>query len=93
MLPQVVGKLAVDLYETAARGDTEQAREVHKKMLRVYDVFNVGSGYIAMKESMNMLGQPGGHSRPPMLPFTDDQRAELRSIFEDVGLLQPVGIS
>jgi dihydrodipicolinate synthase/N-acetylneuraminate lyase len=62
-------------------------------MLRVYDLFNVGSGYIAMKESMNMLGQPGGHSRPPMLPFTDSQRAELRSIFEDVGLLTPAGVA
>ncbi len=93
MLPQVVGKLAVDLYETTARGDMDRSREVHKKMLRVYDLFNVGSGYIAMKESMNMLGQPGGHSRPPMLPFTDSQRAELRSIFEDVGLLTPAGVA
>ena len=86
MLPQVVGNMAVELYEAAASGDLGLARELHKKIARVYEIFNVGSGYIAIKESMNMLGKPGGFSRPPMLPFTDEQRSELREILEDVGL-------
>ena len=86
MLPQVVGNMAVDLYEAAAKGDTPRAHELHKTIARAYDLFKVGSGYIAIKESMNMLGKPGGYSRPPMLPFTDEQRAKLRVILEDVGL-------
>jgi 4-hydroxy-tetrahydrodipicolinate synthase len=90
MMPQVVGRMAVDLYETAIAGDMTRARELHDKIVRVYDLFKVGSGYIAIKESMNMLGRPGGHSRPPMLPLTDEQRTELRAIFEDVGLLVPL---
>ena len=89
MVPQVVGSMAVELYESAATGDMDRARELHHKIVRVYDLFNVGSGYVAIKESMNMLGRPGGHSRPPMLPFTERQRAELRQIYEDVGLLIP----
>ena len=93
MVPQVVGRMAVDLYETAVSGDMARARKLHDKIVRVYDLFNVGSGYIAIKESMNMLGRPGGHSRPPMLPFTEEQRAELRTIYEDVGLLVPSGAS
>ena len=93
MMPQVVGRMAVDLYETAVSGDMVRARELHNKIVRVYDLFNVGSGYIAIKESMNMLGRPGGHSRPPMLPFNEDQRAELRAIYEDVGLLSPTRVS
>jgi 4-hydroxy-tetrahydrodipicolinate synthase len=94
MVPQVVGRMAVDLYETAAAGDIYRARELQKTVLRVYDLFKVGSGYIAIKESMNMLGLPGGYSRPPMQPFTDEQRSQLREIFEDVGLMKdgsPVG--
>ena len=86
MLPQVVGNMAVDLYEAAAEGDTPRAHELHKTIARAYDLFKVGSGYIAIKESMNMLGKPGGYSRPPMLPFTDEQRSQLREILEDVGL-------
>ena len=93
MVPQVVGRMAVELYETAANGDMERARELHYKIVRVYDLFKVGSGYVAIKESMNMLGKPGGYSRPPMLPFTEEQRAQLRQIYEDVGLLVPTGVS
>ena len=89
MVPQVVGRMAVELYETAVSGDMARALELHKKIVRVYDLFNVGSGYVSIKESMNLLGKPGGHSRPPMMPFTEQQRAQLRRIYEDVGLLVP----
>lgn len=93
MVPPVVGRMAVELYEAAVSGDMERARELHYKIVRVYDLFKVGSGYVAIKESMNLLGKPGGYSRPPMLPFTDEQRGQLRQIFEDVGLLVPSGVS
>ena len=87
MVPQVVGRMAVELYESAVAGDMERARELHYKIVRVSDLFKVGSQYVAIKESMRLLGKPGGYSRPPMLPFTEEQRARLRKIFEDVGLL------
>ena len=93
MMPQVVGRMAVELYETVVAGDMQRARELHDKIVRVYDLFNVGSGYVAIKEAMNMLGRPGGHSRPPMLPFTKEQRAQVRAICEDVGLLVPSPVS
>ena len=89
MVPQVVGRMAVELYEAAVAGDMERARELHYKIVRIYDLFKVGSGYIAVKESMNILGKPGGYSRPPMQMFTESQKAQLRDIFEDVGLLTP----
>jgi len=91
MVPQVVGRMAVELYEAAVAGDVQRALELHYKIVRIYDLFKVGSGYVAIKESMNMLGNPGGYSRPPMRPFTEEQRAQLRTIFEDVGLLTPSG--
>ena len=86
MVPQVVGSMAVELYEAAAGGDLPRAKELHKKIARVYDLFKVGSGYVVIKEAMNMLGKPGGYSRPPMLPLTDEQRSRVREILEDVGL-------
>ena len=92
MVPQVVGGMAVELYEAAAAGETERAQQLHEKVKRVYDLFDVGSGYVCMKESMNMLGKPGGYSRPPMLPLTEGQRARLRRIYEDVGLLETVAV-
>ena len=42
---------------------------------------------MAIKESMKLLGLPGGYSRPPMQPFNQNQIEELKQIFSDVGLL------
>jgi len=91
MLPPLVGRMAVELYESAAAGDMQRALGLHRKMLRAYDLFNVGSGYLCIKECMNMLGKPGGYSRPPMRPLSEGQKAQLREILCDIGLLKPDG--
>jgi 4-hydroxy-tetrahydrodipicolinate synthase len=87
MVPQIIGKAAVDIYTCWRKGDIAGARRAHEIVCRVYDLFKVGSGYIAIKESMNILGKPGGHSRPPMLMFTEEQKAKLRQIYADTGFL------
>ena len=87
MMPQVVGNMAVELYDASHSGNIEQARRLHHQMVRIYDIFGVGSGYVAIKESMKLLGKPGGFTRPPMMPFTNKQRSELTNIFQDVGLI------
>jgi 4-hydroxy-tetrahydrodipicolinate synthase len=46
-----------------------------------------GSPQAQIKACMNMLGQPGGHVRPPLLPIDDPQQREmLRQILDDAGL-------
>ncbi len=87
MMPQVVGRITRDLYDAVMDGDLERARAPHEKLVRAYDIFKVGSGYVGIKEAMNLLGRTGGASRPPMLPYTEAQRDELRAILSDLGLL------
>ncbi len=87
MFPQVVGKMAVDLFNAAAANDLDTARELHFKMMRAYQIFSVGSGYMGIKEAMNQLGRPAGHSRPPMMPFSEDQKRQISEILKDIGLL------
>jgi 4-hydroxy-tetrahydrodipicolinate synthase len=87
MMPQVVGRITRDLYDAVQDGDLERARPKHEQLVRAYDIFKVGSGYVGIKEAMNLLGRPGGHSRPPMLPYSEPQRDELRAILRDLDLL------
>ena len=79
--------MAVELYEATKAGEAERARELHYKMSRAYDLFGLGGGYVAIKEAMNMLGKPGGHSRPPLTPLSEAERVTLREILTDLGLL------
>ncbi len=87
MMPQVVGSITRKLYDAAVAGDLEGAQPYHEQMVRAYDIFGVGSGYVGIKEAMNLRGLPGGHSRPPMLPYTDAQKSELSAILSDLNLL------
>jgi 4-hydroxy-tetrahydrodipicolinate synthase len=87
MLPQVLGAMTVELYDAAVAGNKARAQELHHKVARAYDLFKLGGGYVAVKEAMTLLGKPGGHSRPPMLPLTEPERDQLRAILRDVGVL------
>jgi len=88
MTPQIIGSTAVELYNSFRRGDFELAKSLHFKMARLYDLFKIAT-YVGIKEAMTMLGLPGGYSRPPVLPLTSEQRAEVRAILEDIGALAP----
>ena len=87
MLPQVVGPMAVELYDAAVAGDRDRARVLHHKMSRAYDLFGLGGGYMAIKAAMNLLGKPGGHSRLPLTPLDEDEIDSLRAILVDLELL------
>jgi len=88
MTPQIVGRMAVELYESFRRGELDLARSLHFKMARLYDLFKIAT-YVGIKEAMTMLGLPGGYSRPPVLPLTSEQRSQVRAILEDIGALAP----
>lgn len=88
MMPQLLGSMAVELYTSFKRGDYETAKALHFKMARMYDLFKI-TGYVGIKEAMTMRGLPGGYSRPPTMPLTPEQCAEIRRILEDIGALAP----
>jgi 4-hydroxy-tetrahydrodipicolinate synthase len=92
MMPQLLGATAVELYNSFRRGDYELAKALHFKMARMYDLFKISS-YVGIKEAMGMLGLPGGYSRPPVMPLTTEQRAQVRTILEDIGALAPKAAS
>ncbi len=87
MLPQVVGRMAVELYEAAVAGERDRARALHHKMGRAYELFGLGGGYMAIKAAMNLQGKPGGFSRLPLTPLSGDETAALREILKDLDLL------
>ena len=50
---------------------------------------SIGSPQSQIKAAMNMLGQPGGYPRPPLLAIEDPaELAALRGILASAGLLQ-----
>lgn len=87
--PQIMGRRAIELYDTAAAGDFDQARAIQFETLAVQDGLARcgGTAPANLKAAMNLLGRPGGYPRRPILPLTDAEMERLRSWLEASGML------
>ncbi|HME25502.1 MAG TPA: dihydrodipicolinate synthase family protein, partial [Acetobacteraceae bacterium] len=88
-------KFAVEFYEAFWRGDFAAAAQASDrygalmtKLIRPDWSGVFGSPQSQIKSCMNLLGQPGGHVRPPLLPIDNPQDLEaLRRILDETGLV------
>jgi 4-hydroxy-tetrahydrodipicolinate synthase len=87
-------KFAVAFYEAFWRGDFAAAQQeagrygaLMTRLIRPDWSGAFGSPQSQIKACMNMLGQPGGYVRPPLLPIDGVRELEaLRRILDDAGL-------
>ena len=75
----------IALYEAVAAGDTERATEIYEELLPLLS-FIVSKGLpTAVKSGLDILGEPAGVPRLPLLPLTAEDRGQLESILAHVG--------
>jgi 4-hydroxy-tetrahydrodipicolinate synthase len=77
----VVGHVAGDrlheMIDAFGAGDTQRARQIHYELLPVYVGTFRNQGAVMTKASLEMVGQPGGTVRAPLLAATDAERQQL----------------
>jgi 4-hydroxy-tetrahydrodipicolinate synthase len=77
----VVGHVAGDrlheMIDAFGAGDTQRARQIHYELLPVYVGTFRNQGAVMTKASLDMVGQPGGTVRAPLLAATDAERHQL----------------
>lgn len=86
MAPNVLGNLAVQHFDRLAAGESG-LEALQEKIDLLYEVmygWNYNP-YVVAKEAMRLLGRPGGHPRPPLLPMLEVDRERLRRFLVDLG--------
>jgi 4-hydroxy-tetrahydrodipicolinate synthase len=74
----------IALYEAVAAGDTARATEIYEELLPLLS-FIVSKGLPpAVKSGLDILGEPAGVPRPPLLPLDAEDRTQLDSILTHV---------
>jgi 4-hydroxy-tetrahydrodipicolinate synthase len=77
----VVGHVAGDrlheMIDAFDAGDPQRARQIHYDLLPVYVGTFRNQGAVMTKASLDMLGQPGGAVRAPLLAATEAERNQL----------------
>jgi 4-hydroxy-tetrahydrodipicolinate synthase len=86
----VQGRHAVEFYDAVRQGDLTRARQMQAALVKLNKgFFSVGTFPAAVKAALEILGRPGGPTRPPIKPLTAAERDQIRTILVEAGLLRP----
>jgi 4-hydroxy-tetrahydrodipicolinate synthase len=93
----VMTREQVDMIAAWQAGRTGEALALGRRVQRLADVVfaaPVGDYRVRLKECLRLLGVlANAHVRRPLLPISDDERAFLMAVLEEVGLLREPVIS
>jgi 4-hydroxy-tetrahydrodipicolinate synthase len=82
MAHQVAGAIVRGYYDAVTANDTERIGELEPLVYAIYQCFQCGSYYAAIKETLRQTGQDMGPPRLPLLPLAEFQRAAISDILE-----------
>jgi len=79
-IANVVPKLCCDIYDAFQRKDYDEARRLHLKAVLLNELLVKKNNQVsAIKEALNILGQPAGLPRKPSLPVRPEACEEIRT--------------
>jgi 4-hydroxy-tetrahydrodipicolinate synthase len=73
----VVGDRLHEMIDAFGAGDVTRATQIHYDLVPVYDGTFRNQGAVMTKAALDLLGQPGGAVRAPLLAATDSERHQL----------------
>jgi 4-hydroxy-tetrahydrodipicolinate synthase len=80
---QALGAEAISLWQLSQNGDMREARAVQQKCSLVKSFLNAfGTEPAALKVAMNHNGRPGGFTRPPILPLSEEESTSIRTFID-----------
>ncbi len=86
-LANVAPAECVRLYEAFEQGDYQTARTLQLRLIRLNAAVTSRWSVPGLKAALDELGYYGGPPRPPLLPLGESERAALRTIMKEAGVL------
>lgn len=83
----VAPKIAVDIYEKFRAGDAAGALDAQFRFSVLRIATNMGTFPVVLKEALKLIGHDCGDCVKPIQPLNDEQRARLKKVLVDMGLL------
>jgi len=84
-----MGRLSASFFKAATTGDLVQARAHQTRMASLTkNFFGIGTFPAGVKAALDLLGRPGGSTRPPIRPLDAAQRERIRTALIGAGLLE-----
>jgi len=76
-----------EMYDAFVAGNLDRAKELHFKLLPLFDAFFMETNPIPVKKALELQGHLGPEIRLPLLPMTEAGTAKMKAVMESVGIL------
>ena len=86
-ISNVAPKEAVALYNAAKGRDIDEVDRLQKWMIKLSKLYSYGQGVSGIKACLEIMGVCNAHTTSPLLPLSDDAKAELKELLAELGLL------
>ena len=84
----VLGRRSREFYDRVSACDYAAARPLQAQMAKLNSAFfGIGTFPAGLKAALDLVGRPGGFPRPPIKALSEDQRAEVRAVLVEAGVL------
>ena len=87
VVAHVAGPILRRLIDAHFAGDSAGAKQAHEQIVPVCETIFQTQGVITTKAALAMLGLPGGPVRLPLVDATDEQKASIRAMLTNAGIL------
>jgi 4-hydroxy-tetrahydrodipicolinate synthase len=86
VVSNVAPALMSAMWDAAAAGDWNKARQLHYRLLPISEGLFVEANPIPVKAALAMMGRMTEEVRPPLYPLSEQHRAKLRAQLDELGL-------
>jgi 4-hydroxy-tetrahydrodipicolinate synthase len=86
VVSNVAPALMSAMWDAAAAGDWNKARDLHYRLLPLGEGLFVEANPIPVKAALAMMGRMTEEIRPPLYPLAEQYRAKLRAQLDELGL-------
>ena len=83
----IVGKEISQMVSAYHSGDVKKAAEIHLRLLPLFKVLFITSNPSPLKYALELVGQPCGKPRLPLVEPTDGEKEQVRKVLKEMGLV------
>lgn len=83
----VVGERIQQMIEQLEGGDLASARKLHYELMPVFDALFITSNPIPLKKALELIGQPVGRPRLPLVEANEDEATRIEAALKESGVL------
>ncbi len=76
-----------EMYQAFRNGNIERARELHYRLMPLYDVLFIDTNPIPVKKAMELMGLAAGKPRLPLVELNKEKTEKLKSVLKELELI------